>query len=102
MDFVYRFAWDPQKALDNLVKHRVAFEDAATVFRDPLILSMYDEAHSGTEERWITLGLAEGGTLLVVIHTFGETEDANRASVRIISARPATRAERHQYEEGTP
>jgi uncharacterized DUF497 family protein len=97
--FVYRFAWDPDKAEANRRTHRVTFEQAATVFRDPLALSRYDEEHSETEERWVSLGQAESGTLLVVVHTFEELAP-NEAQVRIISAREATARERQQYESG--
>ena len=95
--FVYAFEWDPQKAAENATKHGVAFETAATVLRDPLALTVYDSAHSDDGERWATLGSAENGRLLVVIHTFEETGPAN-AIVRIISAREATRRERADYE----
>jgi hypothetical protein len=97
--FVYRFAWDPEKAAGNRGKHGVTFEQAATVFRDPLALSLYDEEHSETEERWLTLGLDENSALLVVSHTFEELSD-EEALVRVISAREATAREREQYESG--
>jgi uncharacterized DUF497 family protein len=97
--FVYRFAWDPVKAAANRAKHGIPFEQAATVFRDPLALSRYDEEHSETEERWLTLGEDETGTLLVVSHTFEELSD-EEALVRVISAREATAHERAQYESG--
>ncbi len=96
--FAYRFEWDPQKARENAAKHGVTFELAATVFGDPLALSVYDEAHSEGEERWVTLGLAGNARLLVVVHTFAETDAG--ATVRIISAREATRRERQDYENG--
>ena len=97
--FVYRFAWDPEKAAGNRGKHGVTYELAATVFRDPLALSLYDDEHSETEERWLTLGLDENGVLLVVSHTFEELGD-DEALVRVISAREATAREREQYESG--
>ena len=96
--FVYAFEWDPAKAAENFAKHGVAFETAATVLRDPLALSVYDSAHSEAEERWASVGRAEDGKLLVVIHTFEETS-ATSATVRIISAREATRRERENYED---
>ena len=68
------------------------------MFRDPLHLAVYDEDHSESEERWVTLGEAENGKLLVVVHTFEETEAS--AKVRIISAREATKRERQDYEDG--
>jgi uncharacterized protein len=97
--FVYRFDWDANKALANWHKHAVSFELAATVLRDPLALSRYDVEHSEAEERWITLGLAETGHLLVVVHTVEELSE-QEARVRIISARFATAHERRQYEGG--
>lgn len=97
--FVYRFAWDPEKAAGNRSKHGVTFEQAATVFRDPLALSLYDDEHSEAEERWLTLGLDENSALLVVSHTFEELGD-EEALVRVISAREATAHEREQYESG--
>ena len=97
--FVYRFAWDQPKANANRRKHGVSFELAATVFRDPLALSRYDEEHSEAEERWLTLGQVENGQLLVVCHTFEELS-AQEARVRLISAREATAHERQQYERG--
>src|SRR5882672_8341152 len=93
--FTYRFAWDPVKAAANRRKHSVSFEQAATVFRDPLALSRYDDEHSEgeSEERWLTLGEDENGTLLVVSHTFEELA-ADEALMRVISARQATARER--------
>lgn len=94
--FIYRFDWDIDKAMANWHKHGVNFRLAATVFRDPLALSRYDFEHSQNEERWITLGQAETGQVLVVVHTFEEL--AAEARVRIISARCATSRERRQYQ----
>ena len=74
----------------------MAFETAASVLHDPLALSVFDSDHSQAEERWASLGRAEDGRLLVVIHTFEETS-ATGATVRIISAREATRRERENY-----
>jgi hypothetical protein len=98
--FDYHFEWDPAKAAGNRRKHGIGFELAATVFRDPLALSRFDEAYSETEERWVTLGQAENGSLLVVVHTFQEVDEHN-ATVRIVSARLATRHEQRDY-ESTP
>jgi len=98
--FAYTFEWDPNKAVANRRKHGIGFEQAATVFRDALAVSIYDEDHSGTEERWVTLGRAENGQLLVVIHTY-HTASPIEAVIRIISARPATKHEQRQYEQGT-
>ena len=70
-----------------------------TLTRDPLHLAVYDEDHSESEERWVTLGQAENGKLLVVVHTFEETGETS-VKVRIISAREATKRERQDYENG--
>jgi len=89
---VVGFEWDAGKAGTNLRKHRVDFADAATAVEDPFALTMRDES-SENEERWITLGMAVTGDLLVVVWTWrGEV-------IRLISARPAIPRERSQYEE---
>ena len=93
------FEWDPVKAASNLRKHRIEFGLASTVFEDPLSTSIRDEDRGGVEERWITMGEARNGQLLVVVHTDRRTR-GGEISVRIISARRATRNERHQYESG--
>jgi len=95
--FHYHFEWDLAKAVGNRSKHGVGFELAATVFRDPLALSRFDEEHSEAEERWVTLGQAGNGRLLTVVHTFTEMDEHN-ATVRIISARLATKREQRDYE----
>jgi len=92
------FTWDPAKAASNLVKHKVAFPQAATVFADPLALTVFDADHSDFEERWFTLGLAGNGKLLAVSHTYTATGPVT-ARVRIISAREAARSERRQYDD---
>jgi uncharacterized DUF497 family protein len=87
-----QFEWDLAKATINLAKHGVSFEEAATAFADPLSLTTYDPDHSEDEDRFILVGATDYGRLVVVIHT--DRDD----SVRIISARLATRAERKTYE----
>jgi hypothetical protein len=89
-----RFEWDPRKAAENLTKHGVSFEEAATVFRDALSATGWDPDHSVEEERFITFGMASSGRLLAVAHT--DRDD----TIRIISARPVTSGERTIYEEG--
>ena len=89
------FEWDPGKARANLAKHRVGFKEAATVFGDPLSLTIPDPVHSVNEERQIILGLSHRRRLLVVIFT--ERGD----TIRVISARPATKREITDYEENT-
>ena len=92
----YNFKWDPRKAKQNLQKHKVNFERAAEVFLDPLAISIYDEDHSSGEDRWVTMGKNRAGMLLVVIHTFSE-ENNDARSIRLISARKATKNEIKQY-----
>jgi uncharacterized DUF497 family protein len=94
----YVFEWDPRKAERNQKTHGVSFEQAATVFRDPKAISVYDTGHSKQEDRWITLGLSADRGLLVVCHTF-EWIEPLAARVRIFSCRKATRRERRQYVE---
>ena len=89
-----RFKWDPAKAADNVARHGVSFEEAATVFRDPLSATGPDPDHSFDEERFVTFGISTSGRLLVIAHT--ERGD----TIRIISTRPATAGERKIYEEG--
>lgn len=82
----YTFEWDPSKAQENLRKHKVRFEQAAEVFRDPCAISIFDEEHSESEERWVTLEKANNGHLLVLIHTLLEVTN-QESRIRIISAR---------------
>ena len=95
--FHYQFEWDPRKARQNLKRHGVAFERAATIFLDRSALSEFDEIHSEAEERWITLGLDQTGALLVVCHTFRNDTESS-AHLRLISARKATKDEAAEYE----
>ena len=92
------FDWDPEKAAGNAGKHGVAFEEAMAVFRDPLARSIFDPDHPPGEERWVTIGEAATGNLIVVVHTWADI-DAERSAVRIISARRPTRNEARQYRE---
>jgi uncharacterized DUF497 family protein len=88
------FQWEEKKAAANLTKHGVSFEEAASAFGDPLSLTIPDPEHSEDEQRWVLLGMTEHHRLVVVAHT--ELAD----TVRLISARLATPAERRDYEEG--
>ncbi|MDD5212398.1 MAG: BrnT family toxin [Sulfuricurvum sp.] len=88
----YNFEWDPQKAKTNYKKHGVAFETAASVFKDQRAVSIYDEDHSDREDRWITIGIDEATRTLVVIHTYLIYEN-EYCAIRIISARKATQKE---------
>ena len=92
------FDWDPAKAASNAAKHGVAFDEAMTVFRDPLAKSILDQDSAPGEERWITLGATTSGNLLVVVHTWDDI-DPDRSVVRIISARRPTAREARQYRE---
>lgn len=89
------FEWDEQKAAVNLKRHRVSFGEAKTIFGDPNELTIFDELHSAEEDRYLSLGMSVRGRLLVVCYT--ERGD----SIRIISARLASKRERLQYEEKT-
>jgi uncharacterized protein len=88
------FEWDPNKAAANLTKHGVSFEDAATVFADPLAITFPDPDHSAEELREITIGHTMKQELVFVSHRECE------GGIRIISVRRATRSEQKQYEEG--
>jgi len=89
-----QFEWNKNKAVHNLSKHGVAFEEAKTVFEDPLYVDFYDPDHSEEEERYLIVGESHQGRLLIVSYT-------ERGSIiRLISAREATRTEREVYEEG--
>lgn len=94
----YRFDWDPAKEVQNVRKHKLSFHRAATSFRDPNQLSIYDEEHSETEDRWVTMGLDSTGILRVVVHTFEQVEE-DLCEIRITSARGATKREAEQYWE---
>jgi uncharacterized DUF497 family protein len=87
-----------RRPFSNARKHGVAFLLAVTVFRDPRIVTMFDQDHSGSEERWVSTGIASNGVLLVVVYRWREL-DAIHANVRIISARKATGAEECAYQE---
>lgn len=91
-----KFEWDTQKAVANLKKHQVSFEEAKSVFYDEFAVQFFDEVHSGDEERFIMLGLSSGAKLLIVCHC--EREEGS--VVRIISARKATKRESTFYQGG--
>jgi uncharacterized protein len=87
-----KFTWDSRKAAANLKKHDVPFSEASTVFADSLSATIPDPDHSVGEHRFITMGVSSSGRLLVVCHTEAT------GSIRIISARRATRHEKARYE----
>ena len=86
------FEWNPNKAATNKSKHGVTFAEAATVFAEPLSLTIFDPDHSKAEARFLLLGQSTFGNLVVVSHT------DRSGTIRIISARKANRKERLQYE----
>jgi hypothetical protein len=89
-----QFEWDPGKAASNLAKHGVSFEEACTVFGDPLATTVRDPDHSEDEERLLTTGVSNKRRVVIVWHT--EQDEV----VRIIGAREATSRERRTYESG--
>jgi uncharacterized protein len=84
--------WDPQKAQANLKKHDVSFMEGASVFDDPLAVTIDDPVHSIGESRFLTIGYSDRNRLIVVVYTDRDDE------VRIISVRKATPRERNIYE----
>jgi uncharacterized DUF497 family protein len=88
-----RFDWDPRKAKHNQQKHGISFEEASTVFADPLSITIDDPVHSGEEERFVDVRMSRRGRLLVVCYT------QRSGLIRLISAREPTYAEQKQYEE---
>lgn len=88
------FEADPVKAEHNFIKHKVSFEEAASVFGDSVAYTFADPDHSVGEARWLIFGMSRMGRVLAVIHT------ERRGKVRLISARIATKRERKIYEEG--
>jgi uncharacterized protein len=90
-----RFDWDENKAVSNLSKHGVSFEEAKTVFDDPLYVDFYDPAHSEEEDRYLIVGESSQRRLLIASYT-----EKRGNLIRLISAREVTRTERKVYEEG--
>ena len=88
-----QFEWDEEKATTNLRKHGVGFEESITVFGDPETLTIFDEEHSDQEDRYIDIGRSASGRVIVVVYT------ERVESIRVISCRKATPAERRQYEQ---
>ena len=89
-----KIEWNPEKAKSNLKKHGISFEEAATALSDPMAATGADPDHSMTEERYVTFGVSEKGRLVVVSHT------EKYETIRIISARKASKGEKELYEEG--
>ena len=88
------YEWDPTKADKNLKRHRISFDEATSVFTDPFALTFDDPGHSLDEQRYITIGTSTKQRIVFLSHA-----DRGEDHVRIISARPATRAETHAYQE---
>lgn len=93
----FDFDWDANKARTNLKNHEVSFQLATSVFRDPLAVTIFDGEHSDDDERWVTLGWAQNGQVLVVVHTSAEVS-TTELRIRIISERRAEPAEVRDYE----
>ncbi len=89
-----KFEWDKKKASSNLKKHDVSFDEASTVFRDPLANVFDDEEHSGNEDRQYIIGRSSFHRLLIVFFT-----ERARDLIRVFSARKTTKIERRDYEE---
>ena len=87
------FEWDEEKAAANLKKHKITFEEAKTVFADPLAITIDDPKHSIDERRFVDTGASANGKILVVSYTEREQK------IRLISCRKATKTERKIYEE---
>ena len=92
----FTFDWNPDKAKGNFRKHKVSFDRASSVFRDPNAVSIVDEDHSEYEERWLTMGIDSSGIVLIVSHTF-KTIDISNCTIRLISTRKAEKHEIEQY-----
>ena len=90
------FEWDDKKAKSNLKKHGISFEEAQYVFFDDMAIQFWDESHSKKEERFLMLGLSNKFRVLLVVHCFRETD----STIRIISARKATKKEKSEYSGG--
>ena len=88
------FEWDEEKAIANLEKHRVSFEEARTIFDDPLFVDFYDPEHSRNEHRFLIIGQSKQGRMLIASYT--ERSD----TIRLINARELTPRELESYEEG--
>jgi uncharacterized DUF497 family protein len=92
------FEWDPTKALSNVKKHGITFEEAKTVFDDDFARLLHDPDHSEEEERFILLGMSYTLKILTVVHCYRDQD----GTIRIISARESTKNEARQYKEFLP
>ena len=88
------FEWDDDKATANIRNHKVSFEEASTIFKDPFSITIFDPDHSIDEDRYVDIGCSSTGRVLVVVYT------ERGQNIRIISCRKAEPNERRKYEEG--
>ena len=88
------YEWDPEKAAENQRKHGISFDEAITVFLDPLALSFDDPDHTSSDRRFITIGMTTNQRVVFVSHADGDND-----RIRIISARETTRRETYDYQE---
>lgn len=95
----FQFEWDEGKAAANMRKHGVPFDLARTVFSDPQLLTVADLEHGDAGERWFSVGCASNGAVLSLVYLWSDTS-AETTTIRIISARKATRNELRHYQEG--
>lgn len=93
-----KFEWDAAKATSNKKKHGVSFEEARSVFYDEFAVQFFDEDNADSEDRFLMLGFSDEARLLMVCHC----ERDHGSSIRIISARKATKAERQHYPGAKP
>jgi len=93
-----KFEWDTAKAASNQRKHGISFEEAKSVFFDEFAVQFYDEEHSDVEDRFLMLGLSDESKILLVCHC----ERDSGTTIRIISARKATKNERQHYKGSVP
>ncbi len=89
------FNWDKTKAKSNIIKHKISFEEAQTIFYDDNARLIFDPDHSDNEDRFILLGFSSSSNILTVVHCYRDDEQ----NIRIISARKSTKAETKQYRE---
>lgn len=86
------FEWNHEKAVGNIQKHGISFDEACTVFSDTLSLTIHDPLHSSEEDRFTIVGVSVNNRILTIIHTY------RKSNIRIITARKATKKERLYYE----
>ena len=90
---LFRFEWDVDKARINLKKHDISFEEAVSIFNDPNSITIYDENHSDTEDRFVDIGISSEKRILVVVYM------ERQNIIRIISCRKGTKKEKAAYEK---